>query len=518
MGPARLGTSNALYCIMDHQAVYDQLASHCRQTALLKSTGDVLGWEEQTYMPPAAGEYRAEQLSLIASLVHERHTDPRVGQWLDALADSPIAKNTDDPRSSVIRELRRGYDRDTKLSTELVAALTRAASLGQQVWIEARKENDFAKFAPYLAEIMKLKREEADAVGYKECRYDALLDDYEPHATASQVGPVLKSLGEALVPIVAAIGASSHQPNTKLIEGDFPIAAQAEFGQKVAEQLGYDLRSGRIDVTAHPFCTTLGPRDVRLTTRYSPRDIRPGFFSILHEAGHGLYEQGLPADEFGLPTGEAVSLGIHESQSRMWEILVGLGRPFWKHFYPKLQQAFPTPFAQVSPEDFYFAINESKPSLIRVEADEATYNLHILIRFELEMAIIADEIAIADLPEAWNAKYQQYLGLTPPSDAMGVMQDVHWSAGLVGYFPTYALGNLYAAQLFEQAKTDLGDLDGQIARGEFAPLLTWLRTNIHQHGQQHTAAQLVERITGRPLSSDALLAHLKGKFGELYRF
>lgn len=502
---------------MDSQETYQQLCTYVRESALLSSAASVLEWEEQTYMPPAAGEYRAEQLSLLATLTHERETAPQMGEWLDALGDSDLATDTAQPASAVIRELRRSYDRQTKLSKELVAALARATSRGQQVWTEARKENDFAKFAPYLAEIIKLKREEADAVGYDDCRYDALLDDYEPHATAAEVGPVLKSLGEALVPIVAAIGDSTHQPNTEILDRDYPIDVQTAFGEAAAKQMGFDFRSGRIDVTAHPFCTTLGPHDVRLTTRFDKSDIRPGFLSILHEAGHGLYEQGLPSEEFGLPSAHSVSLGIHESQSRMWEILVGLSRPFWNHFYPKLQAAFPQSLAETPLDDFYFAMNESKPSLIRVEADEATYNLHILIRFELEMALLADELEVDALPAAWNEKYEQYLGITPPSDALGVMQDVHWSAGLVGYFPTYALGNLYAAQFFAQARQDLGDLDAQIGRGEFAPLLDWLRTNIHQHGQRYTAAELVERITGQPLSSDALLRHLKDKFGGLYR-
>lgn len=502
---------------MDSQETFQQLCTYARETALLHSVASVLEWEEQTYMPPAAGEYRSDQLSMLAMMTHERATAPQVGEWLDALAGSELATDRDNPAEAVIREMRRSYDRQTKLPKQLVAALARATSRGQQVWTEARKENNYAKFAPYLAEIIKLKREEADAVGYEGCRYDALLDDYEPHATAAEVGPVLKSLGEALVPIVAAIGESSEKPNAQVFQRDYPIDMQTAFGTAVAQQIGFDFKAGRIDVTAHPFCATLGPKDVRLTTRYDKTDIRPGFLSILHEAGHGLYEQGLPVSEFGLPTGESTSLGIHESQSRLWEILVGHSRPFWKHFYPKLQDAFPQSLATTPMEEFYFAINESKPSLIRVEADEATYNLHVLIRFELEMALLAGDLDVDALPAAWNEKYEQYLGITPPNDALGVMQDVHWSAGLVGYFPTYSLGNLYAAQFFAQAREDLGDLDAQIERGEFAPLLDWLRRNIHQHGQRYTAGELVQRITGRPLSSDALLKHLRDKFGELYR-
>lgn len=501
----------------DANQTFESLCAHTRETALLSSVASVIEWEEQTYMPPAAGEYRAEQLSLLATLAHQRNTAPQVGEWLDELDDSSLAADPHSQTGAVIRELRRSYDRKTKLPEKLVAALTKAASLGQQVWTEARKENDFARFAPYLEEIYKLKREEADAVGYAEHRYDALLDDYEPHATTAEVGPVLKSLGEELVPIVAAIQDSPQQPNLALFDRDYPIELQSKFGEAVSKRLGFDFKSGRIDVTAHPFCTTLGPSDVRLTTRYNARDLRSGLFGTLHETGHGLYEQGLPADQFGLPTGESVSLGIHESQSRMWEIQVGLSRPFWDYYYPKLQETFSTALADVPIDEFYFAVNESRPSLIRVEADEATYNLHILIRFELEVALIEGDLNVADLPDAWNSKYQQYLGITPPDYASGVMQDVHWSAGLVGYFATYALGNLYSAQFFAQAQQDLGDLDGQIRSGNLAPLLDWLRTNIHSHGQRYSAGELVERITGQPLSSEALLGHLRGKFGELYR-
>ncbi|QDU58791.1 carboxypeptidase M32 [Aeoliella mucimassa] len=501
----------------DPQQTYAQLCDHARKTELLTSVTNVLGWDEQTYMPPAAGEYRADQLAMLASTIHQQATDPQVGDWLAELESSPLATDTESDTSVVIREMRRSYDRKTKLPADLVEALTRATSIGQQVWVEARKANDYAQFAPKLETIFKLKREEADAVGYTECRYDALLDDYEPHTTASQVEPVLRSLGKALVPLVAAIGESKHQPDMSIMDRDFPVDVQAKYGSDVAKRIGFCFQGGRIDPTAHPFCTTLGPADVRLTTRYNPRDLRAGLFSIMHEAGHGLYEQGLPSEKYGLPTGEAISLGIHESQSRMWEILVGLSHSFWQHNYADAQAAFPAALGDVALDDFHFAINESKPSLIRVEADEATYNLHILIRFELELALVADELSIADLPAAWNAKYEQYLGITPPSDALGVMQDVHWSHGLIGYFPTYSLGNLYSAQFFAKAKEDLGDLDAQFAQGDYKPLLDWLRTNIHQHGKRYTAADLVERVTGKPLSSEALLSHLSDKFGKLYR-
>ncbi len=303
-----------------------------------------------------------------------------------------------------------------------------------------------------------------------------------------------------------------------ILERTYPRDAQAKFGQAAAAAIGFDFNAGRLDTTAHPFCAGVGPRDVRLTTRYNEQQFEGGLFSILHEAGHGIYDQGLPAEHYGLPTGEAISLGIHESQSRMWENLVGRSRAFWDYFYSQTQAAFPAALGSVSPDDFYFAINESKPSLIRTESDEATYNLHVIVRFELEQALLTGDLPVAELPAAWNAKYRKYLGIEPPSAANGVLQDVHWSAGLFGYFPTYALGNLYAAQFFEQAQRDLGDLDAQFRRGEFMPLREWLRTHIHSVGQRSSAAELVQRVTDKPLSHDALVRHLRTKFRALYGF
>jgi carboxypeptidase Taq len=492
---------------------YEQLVEHTRQTALLVNTLSVIEWDERTKLPKKGGDYRAEQSAFLAGLIHRRNTAPEVGDWLAAAEEAA----TDD-QMVVLRELRRTYDRKTKLPQKLVEAITRAASLGQQVWAEARRDNDFERFAPRLAELIKLKREEAAAVGTGDCAYDALLDDYEPHETTERVASVLADLRDQLVPLVAQITESRRCAPVEILSRDYPVAAQEEFGKVAARAIGFDFDAGRLDVTDHPFCSTSGPYDVRLTTRYQANFFNSGFYSILHEAGHGLYEQGLPAQHFGLPTGEAVSLGIHESQSRWWENLVGRSHAFWEHMYPAAQQAFPQALANVKLDDFYFAVNESKPSLIRVEADEATYNLHILIRFELEQAIIEGDLDVNDLPAAWNGRYREYLGIEPPDDKDGVMQDVHWSAGLFGYFPTYALGNLYASQFFEACQRDLGNLDELMRRGEFLPILQWLQTNIHAHGQRYRAAELVQKVTGQPLSSAPLLRHLKAKFGALYDF
>lgn len=498
------------------QDTFDRLCDHARESALLQSVAELLGWDERTKMPPAAGAYRAEQMTYLSSLVHRRQTDPRLGEWLAELSASDLAKDPHNDAGATIRQMRREYDKLVKLPQSLVEELTRASVLGQQAWVEARKNDDFASFAPILAKIVSLKRQQADAIGYADCPYDALLDDFEPGETTKNVASVLAALRGELVPLVAAIADSARKPDLGILKRRYPIDAQEAFGKQAATAIGFDFNRGRLDVTHHPFCAGLGPDDCRMTTRYDEQFFPSGFFSILHEAGHGIYDQGLRGDQFGLPPGTYVSLGIHESQSRMWENMVGRSVPFWRHFFPRAQAAFPEALGGTALEDFCFAVNDVRPSLIRVEADEATYNLHIIIRFELEQALINDGLAIEELPAAWNQKYRDYLGIEPPSDADGVLQDVHWSAALIGYFPTYALGNLYAAQFYAQAAKDIGPLDEQFERGDLAPLLGWLRENIHDQGQRYTAPELVENVTGQPLTHDALIAYLREKYTRHY--
>lgn len=500
----------------DPYQTYAQLCEHMRQVALLTSIEALLGWDERCLMPPAAGEYRAEQITLLAGMVHERFTDPRIADWLGELEASPLAADPASETGATIRQLRHQYDKKTRLPKRLVEELARTAVLGQQVWQEARANNDFASFAPLLERTIQLKREQADALGYDENPYDALLDEFEQGERASEVARVLADLRAELVPLVAAIAESSRRPDLSILARDYPVDRQQAFGREVAERIGFDFRRGRLDVTAHPFCSGMGPHDCRITTRFQPQFFNSGFFGILHEAGHGIYEQGLRTDQYGLPLGEFVSLGIHESQSRLWENLVGRSHAFWQCFFPEARRYYPEALGDVGPEAFFFAINDVRPSMIRVEADEATYNLHILIRFELEQNLLSGELPVADLPAAWNAQYSSTLGIAPRNDAEGVLQDIHWAAGLVGYFPTYSLGNLYAAQFFEQADTALGGLNPQFARGEFEPLRAWLVENIHQHGQRYTAGQLVERISGQPLSHGPLMRHLRAKLGPLY--
>jgi carboxypeptidase Taq len=496
--------------------LFQKVCKHARRTAALASILEFLGWDEQTHLPRAAGDYRAEQSTLIAGLVHRQWVDAKFGEQLDQLAVAVDLADSSNDTAVVVRRLKRQRDKRVKLPQSLVEELTRATILGQHAWREARQKNDFPAFRPLLERIIDLKRQQAEALGYAQCPYDALLDEYEPDELTANVGKVLEGLREELVPLVAKIQQSGRQPDTSILHRSFPVDAQERFGREAAAAIGLDFARSQLDVTAHPFCCTLGPNDCRITTHFDPAFFNSAFFSILHESGHAIYEQGLPTEHYGLPPGEAVSLGIHESQSRLWENLVGRSRPFWTHFYPKAQAYFPAALGDVPLDTFLFAINDVRPSLIRIEADEATYNLHILIRFELERALLAGDLQVADLPAAWNQRYRQYLGVAPPDDRDGVLQDVHWSAGLIGYFPTYALGNLYAAQFFAQADADMGNLAGSFARGDFQPLFTWLHENIHCHGQRYSAAELVKRATGRPLSAEPLVQHLTAKASELY--
>ncbi|MFK7768474.1 MAG: carboxypeptidase M32 [Mariniblastus sp.] len=497
-------------------AQYLELCKHVRETTYLQSTAALLEWDQQTKLPSGAGEYRCEQITFLAGQIHARRTDPRIGELIGELSESPLAADANSDTGATIRELKREYEKRVKLPASLVAELARAASVGQTMWVKARKENDFAGFAPQLKKIFDLKKAQAEAIGYDECPYDALLDEYEPGAKTSEVAQVLDALRVDLVPLVAEIADSGVQPPTEIVRRKFPVESQKLFVREASAKIGFDYDRGRLDITHHPFCTETGPNDCRITTRYDEDFFNSAFFGTLHEAGHGIYEQGLRGEFYGLPPGQYCSLGIHESQSRLWENLVGRSISFWQHFYPRAQQLFPDALSNVPLNDFYQAVNSVSPSLIRVEADEATYNLHIIIRFQLEQAIINNELDTDDLPTAWNEKYEQYLGVTPPSDADGVLQDVHWSAGLVGYFPTYSLGNLYASQLFETANSELGDLNVMFREGEFSPLKNWLNQKVHQRGKCLPGPQLGTEVTGTELSHQLLISQLRDKLSPIY--
>jgi carboxypeptidase Taq len=505
-GRSNAGMSNA-------KDAYRELITQLKEVALFGSIGSLLGWDERVQMPAKGAEHRANQSSLLARKVHEQFTAPRIGELLrevegGSMDDGDVAAN--------VRETRRQYDRATKLPSSLVEEMARTEVLAQNVWADARRQNDFPAFRPWLEKWLELKKRQADCYGYTGHVYNALLEDFEPGETAENLSHVFDALRGPLVELIGRIVSSGRRAPLEILERHYPADGQAKLARLAAQTVGFDFESGRLDVSVHRFCTGIGPGDTRMTTRYDERYFGDAFFGVLHETGHGLYDQGLPAEHFGTPLGEAVSLGIHESQSRMWENLVGRSRSFWRFFMPRLRDTFPDRLEGVLEDDWYRAVNDVRPSLIRTESDETTYNLHILLRFELEKAMLNGDLAAADLPAAWNEKMKQFLGVDVPDDARGVLQDIHWSGGALGYFPTYTLGNLYAAQFFEQARKDLGDLDAQFARGEFAPLLTWLRKNIHSLGKRYTAAQLVQRVTGQSLSAEPLLNHLRRKAAEVY--
>jgi carboxypeptidase Taq len=496
--------------------VYDDLLQRWREAALLGSCAALLGWDERTMLPRNGSNHRAEQMALLARLIHERMTSPVIGERLAHLEGQPLA----DDQAANVREIRRQFRRATRLPVELVEELARVTTQSQQIWQEAKETNNFAAFCPWLEKIVALKRREADAVGFDSHPYDALLDEYEPGMTTAELTSLFADLSAELAPLVAQIAASPRRPETAIVlrdSPDFPIDSQQQFGRAVAVAVGFDFDAGRLDSTSHPFCCTIGPGDCRITTRYSQKHFNESFFGILHEAGHGIYEQNLPGDRYGTPLGSACSMGIHESQSRLWENQVGRSRPFWEHFYPKAQAAFPV-LAGVSLDQFFFAVNDVRPSFNRVEADEATYNLHIILRFELEQALVTGDLQPADVPDAWNRRFEELLGLKVPDDKNGCLQDIHWSFGGLGYFPTYTLGNLYAAQFMAKAREDLPSLDDDFRRGEFARLKSWLTTNIHCHGQRYRAAELCRRLTGKAPDHRPLIAYLRAKYAELYGF
>ena len=493
---------------MRPQSAYDELIRLSREEALLASCVDVLEWDEETCLPRAGVAHRSEQLAMLAGLLHDRAVDPRVEELLVALEGGELVADPESPAAVNVRELRRAYDRERRLPRRLVEESARVTALAQQAWADAREASDFSRFQPWLERQLALAREEADAVGYPQTRYDALLDDYEPGVTTAQVSALFAILRAELVPLVQALTDRPVRP----LRRDYPVDRQRIFAEAVANAVGFDFDRGRMDTAVHPFCTSLGPGDTRITARYSSADFGSGFFTVLHEVGHALYEQGLDPSHYGTPMGEPAALGLHESQSRLWENFVGRSRAFWQHFFPRARGVFHEALHDVKLDAFVASLNRVARSLTRTDADEVTYNLHILIRFEIEQALLAGDLPARDLPAAWAAAYRDALGIAPTNDREGCLQDGHWAEGLIGYCPTYTLGNVYAAQLVAAARRDLGDLDTQFARGDFAGLLGWLRDRIHRHGQRFTAAALVERATGAPPDSRALIESLRTRY------
>jgi len=500
---------------MQREKAYKALLEAHRNIALLSSIEEVLAWDNRTYMPRDASSYRADQIAFITGMVHEKRTDPRIGDLLGELGAVQVKKEDFSVESVNLREWQRDYDRLVKLPKDLVEEKSRTAVKAQDAWVEARKNNNFALFKPWLEKTVELSLKVANCLGYEKDPYDALLDEYEPGASTDDVAETLNQLRDALVPMIRAIENAPNKPDVSILKCRFPVHIQRDFATEVAKAIGYSFDRGRLDETAHPFCISLGPHDTRITTHYNENFFSGAFFGVTHEAGHGIYDQNMPVEHWGTPMGDYVSLGIHESQSRMWENMVARSHAFWEYWYKKAQERF-TSLADVRLDDFHFAVNEVRPSLIRIEADEVTYNLHIMLRFELERVLLTGDLKAADVPEAWNEMFKAYLGIDVPNDSLGCLQDIHWAGGMIGYFPTYAFGNLNAAQLFERASEDLGDLDAMFRAGDFTPLREWLTKNIHNQGKRYRSGKLIEVVTGQPLDASSLIRYLKSKFSSLY--
>ena len=499
-----------------HETAYEQLRDRLATIGDLGSVRSLLFWDQQTYMPRGAVAGRAEQVASLSRLYHEMLVDGETGRLLDSAGDP-------DPSSeegALVRRARRDYERAARMPADLVARTSRVTAMAEAAWVTARRESDWPLFAPHLEEIISLKREAAEHLGYEDHPYEALLDAYEPGTKKARLEVMFAELKSGVVPLIRAVAERSGESEDRAaaLYGEFDEAGQEEFGREVISAFGYDWEHGRQDRSVHPFCIGPGPGDVRITTRFDANWLAPALFGTMHEAGHALYTQGVDPAYARTPLDGGTSMGVHESQSRLWENLVGRSQQFWSHYYPTLREVFPEALKGVDVEAFYEAINALKPSEIRVEADEVTYNLHVMLRFELEVALIEGALPVADLPAAWNSKMQEYLGITPENDASGVLQDIHWADGLFGYFPTYAIGNVLSVQLFDAALKAHPGIPEQIQKGEFSTLLGWLRENVHRHGSRYYPDELIEKATGRPLDVAPYLRHLEDKFGELYDF
>ena len=492
--------------------VYASYLEHLQEIHALNTALGLLGWDQETYMPPRGLHPRAAARAHLSGLIH----DQLAGDGLGGLLDELGALSLPEIQAASVRESRRDRDRAVKVPRDLVTELAETTTLAQQTWAQARKSDDWPSFAPLLAKVVDLKRREAEAVGYEGEPYDALLEEYEPGATAAAVEPVFTELRAGLVELMDVIHAAGPRDDDAVLAREWPVAGQDRLSREVLRAMGFDFEAGRLDTSTHPFTSGTSPVDVRLTTMFDPLDLAKSLYSTIHEGGHGLYEQGLPVEHAGTPLGQACSLGIHESQSRLWENQVGRSRPFMDYLMGRLKDTFPDRTADLNPDILYRAFNVVRPSLIRIEADEVTYNLHVLLRFELERALFRSDVEVADLPALWNERMTAYLGVTPENDSEGVLQDIHWSFGALGYFPTYTLGNIYSATMFAAASRALPDLDAKIACGDLGPLLDWLRTNVHAHGRRWTASELCRQATGTGLDCTDFLDYLRAKFGALY--
>ncbi|GAK57818.1 carboxypeptidase Taq [Candidatus Vecturithrix granuli] len=498
------------------QAQLQQLKDILAEVDDLMRAAAVLQWDLETYMPPGGVEARSQQLATLERLAHTRFVSEEVGRLLEDLHPLLEQEEPDSNTACLLRVTQSEYEKECKLPGELVAELARKTALAHTIWQNARETKTFSTFQPLLNELVDLMRRKAENLGYTDHIYDPLLDVYEPQMKTAEVAAIFKTLKDALVPLIQQIAERRDVVQDKVFQGHFDVKRQWDFSLEVLREIGYDFRCGRQDASAHPFTTSFSPDDVRITTRVASEHFSAGLFGSIHEGGHALYEQGIPREFVRTPLNNGASSAIHESQSRFWENVVGRSRPFWTHFLPRLQRFYPEQLANATVDQVYQAVNVVQPSFIRVEADEVTYNLHVFLRFELETDLLAGAIEVKDLPELWNQKMNIYLGITPPDDALGVLQDVHWSAGLFGYFPTYALGNVLALQFEQRMRQDWPGWDTEVAQGKFAPILHWQREHIHAHGRKFAPQELVQRVTGETINPQPYIAYLEAKYGELY--
>jgi len=496
------------------KALQDRMA---HITAVHQATA-VLGWDQQTYMPAGGGQARADQLEALSGIAHQLLTSSETETLILKAEKTAGSLDPDSDEAAFVRVARRDYDQAAKLPESLVKELASVTTLAHEHWAAARSQSNYAQFSPWLARIVELVRKVAEAIGYTDRPYDALLDQYEPGMKTADVEQMYKSIGPEIAALVRKIVDQPGRSVTDLVmRRDFDTDKQRQFGEHVVHALGFDFQRGRQDVAVHPFCTSFSHNDVRITTRYEKNWLPAALFGSMHETGHALYELGV-ADRYDRNILEGgTSLGVHESQSRLWENLVGRSRAFWKHYYGDLQALFPESLSDTDLDTFYRSINAVSPSLIRVEADEVTYNLHTLIRFEIENELIEGRLSVNDAPETWNNLYEKYLGIRPPDDAHGILQDVHWSGGGIGYFPTYTIGNILSVQWYREAEKSLGvSFADQIEQGDFEGLRSWLTENIYQWGRKYEPADLVKRVTGRSMDTAPYLDYLTKKYTAIY--
>lgn len=501
------------------QTDYKQLHEISTHAQIISSVISILDWDQETYMPPGSAAFRSLQLEAMAGIHHEARTSKKFVNALSKLVDIEsgeiIAKGLSPEQNAALQLWHRDYKIEVALPKSFVEEFAKLTSQTIIVWRDAKKRNAFHQFAPFLDRVVSMVREKADLIGYKDHPYDALLDHYEPYMTTKEVAHVFSALKKPIAALVKKI-AKAKQMDDHFLFGKFPQAKQLAFAKRLLIDMGFDMSKGRLDLSAHPFSSSPHPTDSRVTTRIHASSLMSNLSAALHEGGHSLYAMGLPIEHYGSPLGDAISLGVHESQSRWWETRIGQSKPFWKHYLPLLQKEFGGPLSNVSLETFYKAINKVEPSFIRVEADEVTYPLHVILRFELECALIEGKLKVREIPEAWNAGMKEHLGITPKNDTEGCLQDIHWPMGGFGYFPTYALGNMYAAHLFEKFEKDHPNWAKRVSQGELTFIKDWLAQAVYQHGRRYSSKDLLKKSTGKPFSSDAYIQYLTKKYNDIY--